>query len=203
MNITSSVKILIIDNYDSFTFNLVHLFAKFTSDITVVRNDKITLKEIIEINPSVIVISPGPGRPEDSKICIPVVQKLKGKIPILGICLGHQVIGHLYGAKVTGASELVHGKSSKITHCSSGIFRNIPQGFEAGRYHSLIISEEYIPGELEITARTDDDLIMGIRHKELPLEGIQFHPESVLTPMGEILIGNWLGNSLQQQIGIK
>ncbi|MCF8412914.1 MAG: aminodeoxychorismate/anthranilate synthase component II [Melioribacteraceae bacterium] len=186
------MKILVIDNYDSFTYNLVQLIGFFTHDIIVKRNDKISIDEIQKLNPDKIVISPGPGKPEDSKISLNVISELGDSIPVLGVCLGHQGIGHIFGARITNAPTLMHGKSSRVKHDGKGIYKNIPQNFEAGRYHSLIIDSSTLPDELEITSTTDEDVIMGVRHKQLPIEGIQFHPESVLTPTGNKLINNWM-----------
>lgn len=186
------MKILVIDNYDSFTFNLVQLIGKFTSDIIVKRNDKISLQEIKKLNPDKIVISPGPGRPEDSNISIEAIKEFGKDIPILGVCLGHQGIGICFGAKIINAPILMHGKTSEVLHDSKTIFKDIPQNFSAGRYHSLIIDKSSLNGDLEISAYTADDLIMGVRHKHYPLEGIQFHPESILTKEGENIIKNWL-----------
>ena len=186
------MKILVIDNYDSFTFNLVQLLGKFTKEIVVKRNDKVTIEEIGKINPDKIVISPGPGKPDDSKISLDVIKKLGKDIPILGVCLGHQGIGVTFGAKIKNAIKLMHGKSSGINHNGKGIYKNIQQNFEAGRYHSLVIDETTLPDVLEVTATTDENVIMGIRHKDYPIDGIQFHPESILTPEGENLIKNWL-----------
>lgn len=186
------MKVLVIDNYDSFTYNLVQLIGKFTSDIVVVRNDKITIDEIKKINPDKILISPGPGKPEDSNISLEVISKLGHSIPLLGVCLGHQAIGAIFGAKVVNAPVLMHGKSSEILHDNKTIFKNIPQKFTAGRYHSLIIDRKSLSEQLEITSETEDKIIMGIRHKKYPIEGIQFHPESILTPEGKNIIKNWL-----------
>lgn len=186
------MRILIIDNYDSFTFNLVQLIGKYTNDIIVKRNDKITLDEVNEINPDKIVISPGPGVPKDSGISIDIIKTTGEHIPILGVCLGHQAIGEIFGAKVVNAPNLMHGKSSGVQHCGSGIYKEIKQNFDAGRYHSLIVESNSIPDVLEVTSRTEDNIIMGIKHKEFPIEGIQFHPESILTPEGEQIINNWL-----------
>ena len=186
------MKILVIDNYDSFTFNLVQLVGKFTSDIIVKRNDKVTTDQIKEIDPDKIIISPGPGRPEDSNVSIDTILEFGKNIPILGVCLGHQGIGVCFGAEIINAPILMHGKTSKVLHDNKTIYKNIPQDFNAGRYHSLIIDRESLNGELEVTSWTHDDLIMGIRHKIYPIEGIQFHPESILTNEGENLIKNWL-----------
>lgn len=186
------MKILVIDNYDSFTFNLVQLIGNFTNDIVVKRNDKVTIKEIEEIAPAKIVISPGPGKPEDSKISLNVIKELGNKIPVLGVCLGHQGIGISFGGKITNAPTLMHGKTSEVLHNGKGIYKGLPQNFEAGRYHSLVVDRESLPEELEITSETEDGVIMGVKHKSLPIEGIQFHPESILTPLGKELIKNWV-----------
>lgn len=186
------MKILVIDNYDSFTYNLVQLVGKYTDNIIIKRNDKITIDEIKKMNPDKILISPGPGKPEDSKISLNVIGELGTSIPILGVCLGHQAIGTMFGAEITNARILMHGKSSEIFHDNKTIFKNIPQKFLAGRYHSLIIDRESLNDELEVTAETEDKIIMGIRHKKYPVEGIQFHPESILTPEGKNIIKNWL-----------
>lgn len=186
------MKVLVIDNYDSFTFNLVQLVGKFTHDIVVKRNDKITIDEIKDMNPDKIIISPGPGRPEDSNVSLEVINELGKSKPILGVCLGHQGIGICFGAKIINAPVLMHGKTSQVIHDNKTIFKNVPQKFNAGRYHSLIIDKESISDELEITSYTSDDIVMGIRHKSLPIEGIQFHPESILTEEGEKLIKNWI-----------
>ena len=186
------MKVLVIDNYDSFTFNLVQLVGKFTSDIVVKRNDMISLDQIHTLNPDKIIISPGPGRPEDSNISIDTIKEFGKEKPILGVCLGHQGIGICFGAKVINAPVLMHGKTSQVVHDEKTIYQGIPQNFKAGRYHSLIIDRESLNGELKITSSTHDNLIMGVRHKSYPIEGIQFHPESILTEEGEKLINNWL-----------
>lgn len=186
------MKILVIDNYDSFTYNLVQLIGKFSEDIIVKRNDKVTLEDIEEINPGKIVISPGPGLPKDSGISIDIL-KTVGKVkPVLGVCLGHQAIGEVFGAKVVHAPVLMHGKSTMVQHSGEGIYYNVNQNFEAGRYHSLIIDYNSLTSDLEVTSQTEDGIIMGIKHKEFPIEGIQFHPESILTPEGETIIKNWM-----------
>lgn len=186
------MKILVIDNYDSFTFNLVQLVGKFTKDIIVKRNDKVDVNGIEEINPDKILISPGPGRPEDSNVSLDAIEFLGNEIPILGVCLGHQGIGMKFGAKIINAPELMHGKASEIKHDNNTIYKNIPQNFMAARYHSLVVERATLPDSLEITSETADGIIMGLRHKEYPIEGIQFHPESVLTHEGANLIKNWL-----------
>ena len=186
------MKILVIDNYDSFTYNLVQLLGKFKNKLTIKRNDEIDEKQIAELNPDKILISPGPGKPEDSNVTLTAIEKFGEKIPILGVCLGHQAIGIIYGGKVVKAPVLMHGKTSVINHDNKTIFENIPQRFEATRYHSLIVDKETLPGDLEISAETDDGIIMGMRHKKFPVEGIQFHPESILTKEGKNIIKNWL-----------
>ncbi len=186
------MKILVIDNYDSFTFNLVQYVGRFTDNIVIKRNDEVNIEEIKEINPDKIVISPGPGRPEDSNVSLDVIKKLGKTIPVLGVCLGHQAIGQIFGAKITNAPVLMHGKISKVMHDNKTIFKNIPQNFQAGRYHSLIIDRYSLNGNLEITSETEDNIIMGVRHKQYPIEGIQFHPESILTPEGINIIKNWI-----------
>lgn len=186
------MKILVIDNYDSFTFNLVQLVGKFADGVIVKRNDKITVDEIVSINPDKIIISPGPGKPESSGVSIDVIRQLSNKKNILGVCLGHQGIGYVFGAKIIKAPSLMHGKTSQIIHDGKKIYNNIPQNFTAGRYHSLIIDRDSIPELLQITAETKDGIIMGVRHKNLPVEGIQFHPESILTNEGEKIIKNWI-----------
>ncbi len=186
--------ILIIDNYDSFTYNLVHLIAAAVDDYKVVRNDRITINEIEELAPEGILISPGPGRPEDAGIINEVIKNFAGSIPILGVCLGHQAIGSVYGAKVVHAKKLMHGKTSKIHHDGKGVFKELENGFTATRYHSLVLDESSVPQEFTVSAKSDDETIMGIRHKTWPLEGIQFHPESLLTEVGDKIIKNWIGS---------
>jgi anthranilate synthase/aminodeoxychorismate synthase-like glutamine amidotransferase len=186
------MKILVIDNYDSFTFNLVQLLGIFTKDITVVRNDKSSLEALADMKPDKVVISPGPGKPEDSKISLDVIKTLGKNIPLLGVCLGHQGIGISFGGCITYAPSLMHGKISRINHDGKEIYKNIPQKFDAARYHSLVIDKNSLSNDLDITAETDDGVIMGIRHKEYPIEGIQFHPESILTTEGKHIIKNWI-----------
>lgn len=184
--------ILIIDNYDSFTYNLVHIVGSVTDDYRVIRNDSLTVDEISALQPERILISPGPGRPENAGVTEQVIQELGSRVPILGVCLGHQAIGQVFGAKVVHASTLMHGKTSLIYHDSSALFKNISDGFIATRYHSLVLDPDTIPDELTVTAKSDDDVIMGVRHKSWPVEGIQFHPESILTTEGPKLVRNWL-----------
>ena len=188
------MKILVIDNYDSFTYNLVQLMGSFNCELIVKRNDQVSENEITEMEPDKILISPGPGKPEDSKASLTAFEKFGNKIPILGVCLGHQAMSIVYGGKVIKAPILMHGKTSSIKHDSKTIFKNILQGFTATRYHSLMVERESLPEELEISAETDDGSIMGIRHKKFPVEGIQFHPESILTFEGKNIIKNWLAS---------
>lgn len=184
--------ILVIDNYDSFTYNLVQYIGEREGDIKVARNDKITILEIQKLSPTCIIISPGPGRPNNAGISCDIIRKFKGLIPILGVCLGHQCIGEVFGGKIVGSQRIMHGKTSKIFHNGTFIFKDIPNPFIATRYHSLIISKESIPPCLEITAKTKEDEIMGIRHKEYPIFGVQFHPESILTIEGKKILYNFL-----------
>ena len=181
-----------IDNYDSFTYNLVQYLGELGEDIRVYRNDKITIDEIERLNPERIVISPGPCTPNEAGISIDVVKHFAGRVPVLGVCLGHQSVGAAYGAKIIPAPRLMHGKTSMIHHDGKTIFKGLPNPFEATRYHSLIIQEDTLSEEFEISARTYRDEIMGIRHKKLILEGVQFHPESILTLAGKDLLQNFL-----------
>lgn len=189
--------ILLIDNYDSFTYNVYQLVANLGYQVEVIRNDQITPAEIAARNYSAIIISPGPGTPDDAGISLDIIERFAGKLPILGICLGHQAIGQVFGGKVVRAPQPVHGKVSYIEHHDQGIYHGIPQNFAAGRYHSLIVEKESLPDCLEITANTAAGLIMGLRHKEYVIEGIQFHPESILTPEGRNLVKNFLSSSVQ------
>jgi anthranilate synthase/aminodeoxychorismate synthase-like glutamine amidotransferase len=186
------MKILVIDNYDSFTYNLVQLVGKFGQEMMIKRNDEVTDEEIESYSPDKILLSPGPGRPEDSKMTVTSISKFGKKVPVLGVCLGHQAIGYCFGANVIKAPQLMHGKTSTINHDDKTIFKNVPQHFIATRYHSLIIEKESLPEELEISSYTDDGIIMGVRHKKYPIEGIQFHPESILTTEGSKIIKNWI-----------
>jgi anthranilate synthase component 2/para-aminobenzoate synthetase component 2 len=186
-----------IDNYDSFTYNLVQYLGELGEDIRVFRNDKITIPEIQKLNPDRVVISPGPCTPKEAGISIKVIQHFAGKIPILGVCLGHQSIGAAYGAEIINAPRLMHGKTSMIYHDGKTIFRDIPNPFEATRYHSLIVRKETLSDDFEISAWTDQDEIMGIRHKRSIIEGIQFHPESILTKEGKNILRNFLKLKVQ------
>lgn len=185
--------ILIIDNYDSFTYNLVHIVAETTDRYRVIRNDDLSVEEIGKLNPDKILISPGPGRPEDAGVTEAVIRELGKNIPVLGVCLGHQAIGQVFGAKVIHAPSLMHGKTSIIDHDGKSVFSKVDPHFIATRYHSLTLEPDTIPeAQLEISARTPDGVIMGIRHRKFPIEGIQFHPESILTTEGPKIIKNWL-----------
>lgn len=188
--------ILILDNYDSFTYNLVQLVQKqlqrVGEEVVVKRNDEISVARVADLNPRGILLSPGPGRPERAGICTDVVRRFGEKIPILGVCLGHQAIGAAFGARIVRAPELMHGRTSWIRHCGTSIFVGVGNPFVATRYHSLMIAPESLPDDFEVLARTDDGVIMSIRHKNLPLVGVQFHPESILTEDGEHILCNWL-----------
>ena len=186
------MKILLIDNYDSFTFNLYHYISSLKAEVDVVRNDKISSKEILKKKYQKIVISPGPGNPNQAGNCIKIVKSLYKKIPILGVCLGHQIIAQVFGSKIIQAKKLMHGKISKIKSKKIGILKNIPNKFEATRYHSLIIDKKTFSEDLEITAETADGIIMGIQHKKYNLHGVQFHPESIKTPIGIKILKNFI-----------
>mgnify|MGYP001382229271 CR=1 FL=1 len=188
------MKILLIDNYDSFTYNLYHYISVFKCNVDVIRNDKINSKEILKRNYSKVVISPGPGNPNQAGNCLDIVNKIKQKIPILGVCLGHQVIAQAFGGKIINAKNIMHGKMSKITHSKKGIFSGFKSSFEATRYHSLIVDRKTLPKVLEITAETKNKTIMGIMHKNLNIHGVQFHPESINTKIGMNLIKNFIKN---------
>jgi anthranilate synthase/aminodeoxychorismate synthase-like glutamine amidotransferase len=182
--------LLMLDNYDSFTYNLVHLFEELGAEVRVFRNDAITVEEAEALAPSHLVISPGPGRPEDAGVSVELIRRLGPTTPTLGVCLGHQAIVQAFGGEVGRARALLHGKASEVEHDGSGVFAGLPQRFDAGRYHSLAATR--VPDELEVTARTPDGEVMGVRHRSLPVEGVQFHPESVLTPLGPQLGRNFL-----------
>ncbi len=184
--------ILIIDNYDSFTYNLYQFVGTINPDITVIRNDKITADDALALNPERIIISPGPGFPKDAGICIELIQKAAGKVPLMGVCLGHQAIAEAFGGKIVHAPVLMHGKSDTVTvNTDCPLFKGVPEKIEAGRYHSLMVESESLPDVLEVTAHTADGCIMGIKHKDCDVYGIQFHPESVLTPDGMEIIRNF------------
>ena len=185
-------KIILIDNYDSFTFNLYHYLSSLRVNVDVIRNDQITSKEILNKKYNKIVISPGPGNPNQSGNCLKIIKSLYKKIPILGVCLGHQIIGQVFGSKIVQARKLMHGKTSKIISKKTGVLKNLPKPFEATRYHSLIIDKKSLSKDLEITAETKDGLIMGIQHKEYQVHGVQFHPESIKTKIGIKVFKNFI-----------
>jgi len=184
--------LLMIDNYDSFTYNLVQYFGELGEDVKVVRNDEMTVEQIAALNPQRIVISPGPCTPNEAGVSVPVIRRFAGEIPLLGVCLGHQSVGQAFGGRIVHAKQLMHGKVSEIRHKNTGVFRELPDPLIATRYHSLVIERESLPDCLEVTAWTDDGEIMGVRHKELAVEGVQFHPESFLTERGHDLLANFL-----------
>ena len=186
------MKILVIDNYDSFTYNIVQILGKERIELIVKRNDEITLDFVTDLKPEKILISPGPRRPEKSGICLEVIKIFREKIPILGVCLGYHAIAYAFGSQIVNAKVPMHGKVSRIKHDSKTIFQNVEQKFEAMRYHSLIVAKGSIPKEIEVSAETEDGTIMGLKHNRYPLEGIQFHPESILTTEGEKILLNWL-----------
>ena len=184
--------IFVLDNYDSFTYNLVQILGELGAKLEVRRNDEVTVEEIEALRPQALVLSPGPGRPENAGILLETIRHFGGKVPILGVCLGHQAIGEVFGGKVVSAPSLVHGKATEVIHDSRTIFRGLPQPFAAGRYHSLVVAPDSIPDTLEVSATTADGVVMGLRHKKLPIEGVQFHPESILTSAGPHLLKNFL-----------
>ena len=186
------MKLLVIDNYDSFTYNLVQLFGEMDVDLVVKRNDEISVDEIEKLKPDRICISPGPGRPENAGISSDLIRELGSHIPILGVCLGHQCIAQVFGGEVVRAEKLMHGKTSQIHHQHRGVFKDLAEPLEATRYHSLIVKGESLPDSLEITAKTDDGEIMGLQHRQFPIHGVQFHPESILTTEGRKLLRNFL-----------
>jgi len=192
-----------IDNYDSFTFNLVQYFGELGEDVRVIRNDEMTLAALRALRPSAIVISPGPGTPDDAGVSLEVLQRLGGEVPVFGVCLGHQSIGQAFGGKVIRAKQIMHGKTSPIRHAGKGVFAGLPNPFEATRYHSLVVEQASLPDCLEVTAWTENadgslDEIMGLRHRTLPIEGVQFHPESILTEHGHAMLRNFLSQSLSR-----
>jgi anthranilate synthase/aminodeoxychorismate synthase-like glutamine amidotransferase len=184
--------ILMIDNYDSFTYNLVQYLGELGAEVAVFRNDEISVEKVEAMKPSHIVLSPGPCTPNEAGITLPVLQRLAGKAPILGVCLGHQAIGQAFGGKVVRAKQVMHGKVSRIQHDQKGVFRDLPDPFVATRYHSLVVQRESLPECLEITAQAEDGEIMGLRHRSLPVEGVQFHPEAMLTEHGHKMLQNFL-----------
>jgi anthranilate synthase/aminodeoxychorismate synthase-like glutamine amidotransferase len=188
-----SPRILVVDNYDSFVYNLVQYLGELGAEPVVHRHDAVTLDEMIDLQPDGLLISPGPGRPEDAGLSNAAIEHFARRgVPVLGVCLGHQCIGQLYGGEVVRAPRVMHGKTSEISHAGVGVFAGLPNPFTATRYHSLIVARESLPAELEITAESEDGLVMGLRHRELPVEGVQFHPESILTTGGHDLLRNFL-----------
>jgi anthranilate synthase component 2 len=184
--------LLLIDNYDSFTYNLVHFLGELGAEVKVVRNDKITADEALAMKPEAIVLSPGPCDPDKAGICLELVEKAAGEVPIMGVCLGHQTIGQIYGGDVVRAPTLMHGKMSTVHHDGKGVFKGLNKDFEATRYHSLVVDPATLPDSLEVTARTDDGIIMGLQHKTHPVHGVQFHPESIASEHGHALLKNFL-----------
>lgn len=193
--------LLVIDNYDSFTYNLVQYLAELGQDVKVVRNDEITAAAVQDLHPERIVLSPGPCTPNEAGITLDVIRMYSGRIPILGVCLGHQSIGQAFGGEVVRAKQVVHGKTSRIFHDEKGVFADLPNPFDATRYHSLVLRKESLPDCLEVTAKTWDEEIMGVRHKTLAVEGVQFHPESFLTVVGKKLLANFLGQPFSLEAG--
>ena len=188
------MNVLLVDNYDSFTYNLYQYLGELGAETRVVRNDALSAEDALRSAPDRIVISPGPGTPDDAGISLALIRQAAGRVPLLGVCLGHQALGQAFGGKVVRASRLMHGKTSEIHHDGRTVFRDLPHPFTATRYHSLVVERASVPACLEISAWTDDGVVMGLRHRELPLEGVQFHPESILTTAGKALLRNFLGN---------
>jgi len=185
--------VLVIDNYDSFVYNLVQYLGELGAEPLVLRHDEATLEEMVALDPAAVLVSPGPGRPEDAGVSNAAIAEFGGQgVPVLGVCLGHQCIGQLYGGRVVRAAQVMHGKTSPIHHTGAGVFAGLPTPFEATRYHSLVVDRDSVPDCLEITAETDDGVVMGLRHRDLPVEGVQFHPESILTEGGHKLLQNFL-----------
>ena len=184
--------IFVLDNYDSFTYNLVQMLGALGAKLEVRRNDQITVSEIAALRPQGIVLSPGPGRPEDAGILVETIRSFAGKVPLLGVCLGHQAMGLVFGGKVVAAPSLVHGKATQVRHDGKSLFCGVPNPLDAGRYHSLVVEPQSLPAALEVSATTSDGIVMGMRHRKLPVEGVQFHPESILTPSGDLLLKNFL-----------
>ena len=194
--------ILVIDNYDSFTYNLVHLVGSVTDEVRVVRNDQITLDEIEDLDPSGVLISPGPGRPDEAGVSESIIEQLGETTPILGVCLGHQAIGEVFGGRVVYAPTLMHGKTSRVRHDGRTVFEGVEPDFVATRYHSLVVDRDSLPDVLEISAETADGVVMGFRHRQFPIEGVQFHPESVLTTEGPRLVRNWVRTALGESASV-
>ena len=191
-------RLLLIDNYDSFTYNLVQAFLILGAEVQVYRNDRITVAEALALAPTHLCISPGPGTPRDAGVSMPMIEAFAGRVPVLGVCLGHQSLVEAFGGRVVRNYRLMHGKTSRVAHDGRGVFAGLPNPLEVGRYHSLVAERERMPATLEVTAWTEEGEIMGVRHRSLPLEGVQFHPESVLTPDGPRLMGNFLAQDLEK-----
>jgi anthranilate synthase/aminodeoxychorismate synthase-like glutamine amidotransferase len=187
-----AARVLVVDNYDSFVYNLVQYLGELGADPVVVRNDAATADELVALDPDAVLVSPGPGRPESAGVSNEVIRRFAGRRPVLGVCLGHQCIGQVFGADVVRAPRVMHGKTSAVAHGGAGVFAGLPSPFEATRYHSLVVDPATVPPELEVTATAEDGTVMGIRHRGLPVEGVQFHPESVLTTAGHALLRNFL-----------
>ena len=192
-------RVLLVDNYDSFTYNLAQALAVIGADVTVKRHDEITVGDANALEPTHLMVSPGPGRPEHAGVSIEMIEAMMGRIPILGVCLGHQAIAQALGAKIDQAQRLMHGKASPVYHDGRTLFEGLPNPFDAGRYHSLAVSEQQLPSELEISAYTSDGEVMGVRHRSFPTEGVQFHPESILTPEGDRLLRNFMDLEVPNQ----
>ena len=188
-------KVLVVDNYDSFVYNLVQYLGELGAEPVVHRHDALTLEQVEALEPEAILISPGPGRPEDAGLSNQIIERFAGRVPILGVCLGHQCIGQVYGGEVVRAEQVMHGKTSAIRHQGSGVFAGLPDPFEATRYHSLVVAADSVPATLEVTATTDDGVVMGLRHREHDVEGVQFHPESILTELGRDLLRTFLARA--------
>jgi anthranilate synthase/aminodeoxychorismate synthase-like glutamine amidotransferase len=188
-------KVLVVDNYDSFVYNLVQYVGELGAEPVVHRHDALTLEQVEALEPEAILISPGPGRPEDAGLSNQIIERFAGRVPILGVCLGHQCIGQVYGGEVVRAEQVMHGKTSAIRHQGSGVFAGLPDPFEATRYHSLVVAADSVPATLEVTATTDDGVVMGLRHREHDVEGVQFHPESILTELGRDLLRTFLARA--------
>ncbi len=191
--------ILVVDNYDSFTYNLVQYLAEMGEDVVVRRNDAIDVPAVRQMAPEAILLSPGPGTPDRAGVTPVIVREMQSELPILGICLGHQAIGEAFGGRIVRAGRIVHGKTSRILHDGRGVFEGLPEGFQATRYHSLAVAQDSVPASLEVTSRSDDGEIMGLRHRSLPIEGVQFHPESILTEHGHALLRNFLRHARRAQ----
>jgi anthranilate synthase component 2 len=193
--------LLLIDNYDSFTYNLYQYLAELGAEVQVYRNDEVSVEDCLAMGPERIVISPGPCTPDEAGISVDLIKATAGQVPLLGVCLGHQAIGQAFGGEVVSAGEIMHGKTSMVTHDGKGVFAGLPNPFEAIRYHSLAIARDSIPEELEVTATAESGVIMGVRHRTLPIEGVQFHPESIMTKVGHDLLRNFLEMRAEQPVG--